>query len=143
MRTRSPRWGPRSRSANRTRRLSCSPTPAYCWSTRPGSSSTLYRSTYTSIYLSIYLYIYLSISQSIFLSINISIIYLFIYLSIHLSRPQDQRIKRQVSNEFDGNNLNSLVNVNEFANGLTNIDVTRVVSTGSSNQEYLSKKDTP
>ena len=35
-----------------------------------------------------------------------------------------------MSNEFNGNNFNSLVNVNEFANGLTNIDVTRVVNTG-------------
>ena len=41
-------------------------------------------------------------------------------------RTGEPRIRRQVQSE---NSLNSVVNVNEFANGLTNIDVTRVVST--------------
>ena len=35
-----------------------------------------------------------------------------------------------MSNDFNANSINSVVNVNEFANGLTNIDVTRVVNTG-------------
>ena len=42
-------------------------------------------------------------------------------------RTGEPRFKRQVDAE---NSINSVhVNVNEFANGLTNIDVTRVVST--------------
>ena len=44
-----------------------------------------------------------------------------------LFRTGEPRFKRQVDAE---NSINSVhVNVNEFANGLTNIDVTRVVST--------------
>ena len=44
-----------------------------------------------------------------------------------LCRTGEPRFKRQVDAE---NSINSVhVNVNEFANGLTNIDVTRVVST--------------
>jgi hypothetical protein len=38
------------------------------------------------------------------------------------------RLKRQTNGQEITSN--SIVNVNEFANGLTNIDVTRVVSTG-------------
>ena len=43
-----------------------------------------------------------------------------------LQETGEPRIRRQVQTE---NSINSVVNVNEFANGLTNIDVTRVVST--------------
>jgi len=43
-----------------------------------------------------------------------------------LQETGEPRIRRQVQSE---NSLNSVVNINEFANGLTNIDVTRVVST--------------
>ena len=47
-------------------------------------------------------------------------------LRLFACRTGEPRIRRQVQSE---NSLNSLINVNEFANGLTNIDVTRVVST--------------
>ena len=41
----------------------------------------------------------------------------------------EPRFRRQVDSENTVNTINSVnVNVNEFANGLTNIDVTRVVS---------------
>ena len=49
-------------------------------------------------------------------------------LILHCSTGEP-RFRRQVDSENTVNTINSVnVNVNEFANGLTNIDVTRVVS---------------
>ena len=49
-------------------------------------------------------------------------------LTLHCSTGEP-RFRRQVDSENTVNTINSVnVNVNEFANGLTNIDVTRVVS---------------
>ncbi len=47
---------------------------------------------------------------------------------ICVSSNSVHRLKRQTNGQEI--TTNSIVNVNEFANGLTNIDVTRVVSTG-------------
>ena len=44
---------------------------------------------------------------------------------LFIFRPSNTRIKRQVT----GNRIN--VNIDDFADGLTNIDVTRVVPTSS------------
>ena len=49
---------------------------------------------------------------------------IFHYFCYLISRPGITRIKRQING---GNRLN--VNIDDFADGLTNIDVTRVVST--------------
>jgi hypothetical protein len=52
----------------------------------------------------------------------------FIFLFFVISSNSVHRLKRQANGQEITSN--SIVNVNEFANGLTNIDVTRVVSTG-------------
>ena len=49
---------------------------------------------------------------------------IYIILPYIVLRPGNTRIKRQING---GNRLN--VNIDDFADGLTNIDVTRVVST--------------
>jgi hypothetical protein len=48
------------------------------------------------------------------------------------------RLKRQTNGQEITSN--SIVNVNEFANGLTNIDVTRVVSTGCKTSIFNTKR---